>query len=112
MIETRFVQLSEIEVVENDLWNKYIENTTDNIDTKQYIFRNIFPRPRDLIYFLTTAKNISISRGHELITSDDIKSARKDYSNWVFKSILVENGITISQMENFMYNMMGENAIL
>ena len=112
IIETRFVQLSDIEVDENDLWNKYIENTTNNTDTKKYIFSNIFPRPRDLIYFLTTAKNISVSRGHELITSDDLKSARKDYSNWVFKSILVENGITITQMENFMYNLMGENAIL
>ncbi len=29
-----------------------------------------------------------------------------------FQSILVENGITIVQMESFLYNMIGENSVL
>lgn len=47
-----------------------------------------------------------------MITESDLLSAQEEYSNWVFKSIIVENGISIEQMEEFMYNLLGENQIL
>ena len=94
-----------------DLWEKFIDKIVKGEDTKGFIMNNIFPRPRDLIYFLSSAKNLAVSRGHSKITEEDIISAYTDYSNWVFKSIIVENGITIKQMEDFMYNLMGENQI-
>lgn len=112
IIESRFEELTLLNANSNDLWNKYIIKTVNGIDTKDYIINSIFPRPRDLIYFLSSAKNLAVSRGHSVINEDDIVSAHSDYSNWIFKSIIVENGITISQMESFMYNLMGENKIL
>ncbi|GAG74294.1 unnamed protein product [marine sediment metagenome] len=87
-------------------------NNVGGVATKEYIIGNIFQRPRDIIYFLTSAKNFAISRGHEIIEEEDLQSAHVDYSNWIFKSVLVENGITIMQMEGFMYNLMGESAIM
>jgi len=112
IIETRFELLSSLEVFAGDLWAKYIANNVEGVPTKDYIISNIFKRPRDIIYFLTSAKNFAVSRGHEIIGQEDLKSAHADYSNWIFKSILVENGITITQIEDFMYNLMGEEAIM
>jgi hypothetical protein len=112
MIETRFEQLSSKTVFADELWDKYIVTNVSGMNAKEYIISSIFPRPRDLIYFLTSAKNIAVSRGHEIVEAADIIAAHADYSNWVFKSILVENGITITQIEDFMYNLMGENEIL
>ncbi len=112
LIELRFEQLSDADVFADDIWEKYFVDYIDDQSTKEFIISSIFPRPRDIIFFLTSAKNIAISRGHTTVQKDDILSAQKDYSNWVFKSILVENGITITQMQDFMYNLMGEGPIL
>jgi hypothetical protein len=111
IIESRFEELTSLDVTGPDLWERFIDKSVKGEDTKDFIMNNIFPRPRDLIYFLSSAKNLAVSRGHTKITEEDIISAYTDYSNWVFKSIIVENGITIKQMEDFMYNLMGENQI-
>lgn len=112
IIEARFEVLTPLNVKAEDLWEKFLPPNVECILTKEYILGNIFPRPRDLIFFLTSAKNIAVSRGHKRIQDSDLISAYKEYSNWVFKSIIVENGISIKQMEDFMYNLMGESRIL
>lgn len=112
IIESRFEQLSEIEVIADELWDKFITDNVSGVSTKEFIIDKIFPRPRDIIFFMTCAKNIAVSRGHSKIDSDDLLTAHQDYSNWIFKSILVENGITISQMKDFMYNLMGEDSVI
>lgn len=112
IIESRFEKLTSLNVTASDLWEKYVVDKVTNLNTKDFIINNIFPRPRDLIYFLSSAKNLAVSRGHSKISEDDLISAYKEYSNWVFKSIIVENSITINQMEDFMYNLMGEKQIL
>jgi hypothetical protein len=112
IVESRFEELTLLDVSPEDLWNKYIVDKVGDLNTKDFIIKNIYSRPRDLIFFLSSAKNFAISRGHSKINEDDLISAHTEYSNWVFKSIIVENGITIIQMEDFMYNLMGENQIL
>lgn len=112
IIEERFVELSEIEVERDELFSKYICAEVNGQDVKRFIINNVFPRPRDIIYFFNAAKNIAILRGHTQISEADIIKAYEEYSNWIFKSILVENGITITQMRDFMYNLMGESHIL
>jgi Cdc6-like AAA superfamily ATPase len=112
IIELRFEELTTLNVTSAELWEVYVVKQVKEVDSKDFILNNIFPRPRDLIYFLSSAKNLAVSRGHSIITEEDLVSAYSDYSNWVFKSIIVENGITIKQMEDFMYNLMGEKEIL
>jgi hypothetical protein len=111
VIETRFNKLSKTKV-EEDLWDKYFVKLVEGESIKTWIFSKILPRPRDVIYLLNVAKNFAVSRGHSKIDEVDMISAHKDYSSWVFKSVIVENGITVLQMENFMYQLMGENVIL
>lgn len=112
IIESRCEQLSDIQLIGEDVWKDFITEVIRGISTKRFIIENIFPRPRDIIFFLTSAKNMAISRGHTVIQEDDLLSALDEYSNWIFKSIIVENGITINQMQDFMYNLMGEKSIL
>lgn len=112
IVEERFVQLSSEESVYEDLWEKYMPKKVNDVDVKTYIYKNIIPRPRDILFFFTKIKEIAILRGHSAFEEDDIKDAYQEYSEWVFSSILVENGITIKQMEDFMYELVGENAIL
>jgi len=112
IIEERFVELSGDEFVYEDLWNKYMPNNVEGVDVKTFIFGNIIPRPRDIILFFNKIKETAILRGHTTFTEEDVKDAYIEYSEWVFSSILVENGIAIKQMEDFLYELVGESAIL
>jgi len=107
IIEERFTQLNDTEITNSkEFWGKYIADSIDGKPIKEYIQEKVLPRPRDIIYFFKVAKDIAIARGHTQIQKQDVKQAHNEYSNWVFKSILVENGITIDQMNEFMYKLM------
>ncbi|MFZ7115805.1 MAG: P-loop ATPase, Sll1717 family [Bacteroidota bacterium] len=112
IIEERFLILNDNAVSRDDLWLKYIVARINNINTKEYIIQRVLPRPRDIIYFFKSSKDYAISRGHTRIEAADLVSAYEEYSSWVFKSIIVENGITLEQMEDFMYELLGHKSII
>lgn len=112
IIEERFTELSHGKYVKNDLWNKFFAETVSGINTKNFIMDSIFPRPRDLIFFCKSCKDTAVSRGHDKIQEADILQGYKDYSSWVFKSLLVENNISTKQMEDFMYELVGGGKII
>lgn len=112
IIEERFVELSNNKYAGSELFSKFFVDKIKNISTKQFIINCIFPRPRDLIYFCKSCKDIAVSRGHEIIQEEDVLFAYKEYSNWIFKSLLVENNILTKQMEDFMFELVGANNII
>lgn len=112
VVEERFVTLSEDTQAPSELWSNYVCKSVDGELVKDYIFQRIIPRPRDVIWWMKAAKDLATFRGHDQIEEADIVQAYKDYSTWVFKSMIVENGITQPQMEAFMYELMTGNAIL
>jgi len=112
IIEERFISLSDQSYTAEELWSRFIVDKIDGVDTKNYIMNIIFPRPRDIIFLFKSAKDTAVSRGHKKIEADDLKSAYKDYSAWIFTSMIVENGITEKQMEDFMYELMASNMII
>ena len=93
-------------------WNEYITFNVNGQTVKEFISSCIIPRPRDLIFFINSAKNTAVAKGHDFIGENDLKAAYDEYSNWVFQSLMVENGITISQLKEFFYHIVGENSIL
>lgn len=93
-------------------WEQYIAQHVEGRGVKDFIASCIIPRPRDLIFFLNCAKNSAVAKGHEYITENDLISAYSEYSNWAFQSILVENGITISQLKDFFYHIVGQKSII
>jgi energy-coupling factor transporter ATP-binding protein EcfA2 len=112
IIEERFIRLSEGEFLPEDLWQKFMIPEIDGQPIKSYIFDRIIPRPRDIIFFFKNARDNAITRGHTTIEKSDIEQAYKDYSSWFFGSVLVENGITINQMKDFLYELFGLSTIL
>ncbi|BAS60082.1 hypothetical protein NIES2135_67240 (plasmid) [Leptolyngbya boryana NIES-2135] len=112
IIEERFVELSSNEMLPESLWNKYIVESVDSTSTKDYIYERIIPRPRDIIYFFKNAHENAISRGHSIITEEDLKLAYNNYSSWVFTSMMVENGVNIAQLKEFLYHLVGQHQIV
>jgi len=112
IIEERFVELSEDEVTAEHFWKEYVVKAVGGTEIKAYVYDHIMPRPRDIIYFFNKAKENAVFRGHTRIEQDDIADAVKEYSNWLFKSILVENGITVDQFEEFLFEFIGEPQIV
>jgi Cdc6-like AAA superfamily ATPase len=112
IIEERFVELSNNKYESSELFSRFFVPEVNGISTKQFIVNSIFPRPRDLIYFCKSCKDTAVSRGHEVITEDDVLSAYKDYSSWIFKSLLVENNISTKRMEDFLFELVGGNNII
>ncbi|UOQ97672.1 nucleotide-binding protein [Hymenobacter sp. 5317J-9] len=112
ILNERFVQLNPKHSDASEFWDKYISHSVADEIIDDYIFNRIFPRPRDLIYFIRQAKDTAVARGHSIIESSDVEKAYLLYSEWVLTSLFVENGVTQQQMENFMYNLAGNTTVL
>ncbi|MBX3239024.1 MAG: hypothetical protein KIT80_09605 [Chitinophagaceae bacterium] len=113
LIDKRIEVLSDSQIVDvHRFWSQYITRHVNESPVKEYIASSIIPRPRDLIFFINAAKNSAVAKGHKYITENDIKSAYEEYSNWAFQSILVENGVTISQLKEFFYHIVGESSVI
>jgi hypothetical protein len=111
ILDERFVELNEFEN-SDEFWQNFICGTVSGIDVKEFIYDNIYPRPRDLLLFISRAKDIAVARRHALIEELDIIKALDSYSEWVLLSLFVENGITQEQMESFTYNLLGNSQII
>ncbi|MRX40620.1 hypothetical protein GJU43_15140 [Flavobacterium sp. LC2016-23] len=112
IIEERFVELSNNKYNKEELFERFFISQVNGVPTKDFIIKSIFPRPRDLIYFCKSCKDIAVSRGHEIIQEMDVISAYKEYSSWIFKSLLVENNILNKQMEDFLFELVGGSAVI
>jgi hypothetical protein len=56
------------------------------------------------------AVSAAINRGNDRIEEDDILAGELAYSQFAFESLLVENGITISQLKQVLFEFLGESA--
>ncbi|MDW3208449.1 MAG: hypothetical protein R8N23_01180 [Reichenbachiella sp.] len=112
IIEERFVQLNDSSVDGALLWDKYVTNHVQGEKVKDFIMNRVYPRPRDIIYFFKKAQEKAILRGHIKIEENDLLEAYKDYSSWVFTSLVVENGISFQQMEDFLYSLIGVDNVI
>ena len=95
-----------------EVWSKFFCPSVENIPTKTYFLSRILKRPRDLLFFVKAAITTAVNRRHGMVEAKDILDAEKQYSQFVIDSILVENGITIKQLEDIIYEFVGTTAIL
>lgn len=113
LIDKRIEFLSIDNTISGDkFWEQYITHNVNGQTVKEYIISCIIPRPRDLIYFINAAKNNAVAKGHNHIDENDLKSAYEEYSNWVFQSLMVENGISINQIKEFFFHIVGEKSVI
>lgn len=111
------------QITSNKFWNEFVTNSVNGISTKSFIYERIIPRPRDLIYFLTEARDQAVYReeNNKKIAEQDILEAYKDYSFWLFQFLKAESTVQLAKLqgdsESFMdflvrIGMHSENSIV
>ncbi len=82
------------------------------VPTSEFITRTVLPRPRDVIYLVQQAIDGAVNRGHPVVTVEDFLDARKNYSEFVFKSILAEDDPSKGKLEAVLYEFAGAPKVL
>lgn len=112
IIDERYEVLNQENSKSFNFWEHYIVDYVGNESVKSFIFSRVFPRPRDLLIFISKAKDTAVARGHARIEEADLLEAHEQYSKWVLSSLFVENGVTQEQMEDFIYQLAGNTQIV
>lgn len=112
VLEERFLAARPEGTDPGELWQRFFCNTVLGTPTRDYLLSRSLPRPRDLIYLCNAAIVAAVNRGHDRVEEEDLLAAERAYSQFAFESLLVENGITITQFQTILYEFLGEPEIL
>jgi hypothetical protein len=112
LIEERFLAIRPSGTSPDELWDRFFCPTVKSIDTRQYLLSHVLPRPRDMVYLCNAAVMSAVNSRHDLVEEDDILSAEMNYSQFAYEALLVENGITVKQLDNVLLEFMASDAIL
>lgn len=112
VIEERYVASHGQDARPEDIWTKYFCSKVHGIATKDYILSRILPRPRDIIYFCSAAIAAAVNRQHSVVEEDDVLAAEAQYSQFALEALHVENGISMSDLDNVLYEFAGTQSRL
>jgi len=107
VIESRYLAAHPEALNGTEIWSKYFCDKVKGIPTKEYITSRTLPRPRDVVYLVKSAISRAVNRGHGLVEEGDITMAEYEYSTFAMDSIMVENSITLPQLEAVLYEFAG-----
>jgi hypothetical protein len=94
------------------MWHKYFCPQVNGVPTREYLTRRILPRPRDIVFFVKAAVSFAVNRKHDRVEERDVLDGEKQYSQYALDSILVENGITIPELESVLFQFLGSGPTL
>jgi hypothetical protein len=112
VVEKRFLAAHKETTNGDELWTRYFCPTVRGMPTKDYVVSRILPRPRDVVYLVKGAISTAVNRGHSRIEEDDVLRAEYAYSEFAMDSIMVENSITLPQLERVLYEFAGAPVIV
>jgi hypothetical protein len=112
VIEERFAASRQDGTDPKAFWNTYFCATVGGKAVSTYLVQHIVPRPRDLVFFVRAAVDTAVNRGHSHVAEQDILDAEKQYSQYAFESILVENGVSVRTLENLLLEFAGSRSVL
>jgi hypothetical protein len=107
VIEWRYAASTPGDVSTKSLWTRFFVSHVNGSPTRDYLLSVILPRPRDIVYFCNLAVARALDRRHGQVEEGDIISAEEGYSQYAYEGILVENGVTIPEMENALLSFLG-----
>ena len=90
-----------------ELWDRFFTPTVRGRAVHDYIAFRTLPRPRDMIQFCKAAHVAALNARHIRIEEEDVLAADVSYSQFAFEALLVENGITIKQLEDVLFEFAG-----
>lgn len=108
IIEARYEASHEPGSNPQDVWTNYFCPSVDGVPVKKYLTNTILRRPRDIVYLVKEAVSTAVNRNHMRVEEEDFLDAEKQYSHYAFDSILVENGISVPQLEQLLYEFAGK----
>jgi len=94
------------------MWHRYFCPQVKGIPTREYLTTRILPRPRDIVFFVKAAVSFAVNRKHDRVEEKDILDGEKQYSQYALDSVLVENNITVPQLEAVILEFLGSQAIM
>lgn len=112
IIEERYTASHGNESDPATMWHNYFCSQVRGVPTREYLTLRILPRPRDIVFLVKAAVSFAVNRKHDRVEERDILDAEKQYSLYALDSILVENGITIPQMESVLLEFLGCDSVL
>lgn len=112
VLEQRFKATSLTEQNRTKLWGGVFPARISGLPAKTYVLNLVLPRPRDLVYFANAATAIANDRMHDSVLEEDILTAEEVYSRYAYEALLVENGITIPEIEAVLFSFLGANVVL
>lgn len=111
IIEERYVASHGTESDPSVMWRKYFCPHVKDIPTREYLTERILKRPRDIVYLVKAAVSFAVNRKHDRVEEKDVLDGEKQYSQYALDSILVENGVTIPQLESVLFEFVGCRAV-
>jgi len=112
VIEERYVASHGKGSDPSTMWRRYFCPQTKGIPTREYLTSRILKRPRDIVYLVKAAVSFAVNRKHDRVEERDIFDGEKQYSQYAMDSILVENGISIPQLESVLFEFVGVRPIV
>lgn len=111
VIESRFIISEAHPGHVSELWETYFCPTVGELPTAEYLTKITLPRPRDVVFFCNAAVGKAIDRGHTRVEATDFTAAEEVYSQYAYEALLVENGVTIPEMEDALLSFIDSTAI-
>jgi hypothetical protein len=65
-----------------------------------------------MVYLCNGAVNSAVNSRHDVVTETDIVSAEASYSQFAYEALLVENGITVQQLDRVLLEFAGSDSVL
>lgn len=112
VVEERFLSARPEGTAPDELWTQFFCGTTRGQSTKDYVLTRVLPRPRDVVFFCNAAVMSAVNMRRDRVEEEDVLAAERSYSQFAVEALLVENGITLQQFEDVLYEFAGAEAVL
>ena len=93
------------------LWKDVFPPDVAGVPAREFMVSVIQPRPRDILVLANAAIASAIDRGNTTVLEADLHAARYAYSDYAFDALLVENGVTVPELKQALYALLGAPSI-
>ena len=90
MVRQRVESSTDLSGSFDDVWPALFDNYIGTQHSFTFLISRTLMRPRDLLSFLRKAVEVSINRGHERVTQDDLRAAEEAFSEDMFLALSFE----------------------
>ena len=102
VLDERMIEAMGRKISADDIWNALFPELAAGTPARQFIADTVLPRPRDAIFMLRECIAEAVNKGHQTVHEQDLYAARRQYSEFAFKSILVEDDPRRSALETIL----------